>query len=505
MESGRIFATDWNGAREELSGLEQPVIDAIEQTLVTRSNPVQSVVIEPNYVDYETSQAQHMQSARSFRPESAAIRRLHFFSCRVTSRQIDGGSRATIDRLRSNYLGFSVLRKARVTTLGRTAIAPANKVSGTTFYCPTQAQFSVNLNGIDLVVSASPYLSQDGSTLACATAAIWMSTTPLSVKDKFIPSYTTTDITQAALGLSRSYGPNIGNAGLRVDQIKDALLRMGYDIISEQGPLRDKSHALCYGYTESGIPPIAILELPEIGEWHAVTIVGHALDAAPPFPLSIGKRAISSDQYATSFLVHDDRDGMYLPAEFEDRVNSNGAVIGTVLKRKSPGRWTYGILKDLLIPVPSRVALDYKQALAQGMTLLDEFGWGQERILANEVIVRPILLQSTNLKRDLLSRNDLPNVLKTELRRLPMPRYVWVIEYAVKDDWNPSETDPHMRVVGMAVLDSTLPDSVASALLGIQMPGFVQTLVVSGGSVHTKQKPIDEKVTYGTLSISSRP
>jgi hypothetical protein len=102
--------------------------------------------------------------------------RLHFFArdfsspddLHITSYSREKGR---LDELQSDYQGFCVIHPSQPDTVGRTVIAPPRSPDHNQ-YLLCRNEYTLNLAGLQLKASGSPFLQQDGMVGACATAAV---------------------------------------------------------------------------------------------------------------------------------------------------------------------------------------------------------------------------------------------------------------------------------------------------------------------------------------------
>ena len=334
----------------------RPGVAARLEQLMTSgtTSPAQTAVIETDYIDVDYSASYHDQRGRSFTPNKRGTTRIHFFSEQFSKRSLINGSPRTTKIMQSSYLGFAVLRPERPTTLGRTAITCPTNISGRTVHFPTRGTTSVDLAGIPLEVVSCPYMSQDRRIMACATAALWMSTTTLVEKIPGVASHTTAEITAMAMSLNRPFGPVVGKRGLSVGEMEQALLRIGFDPRRHVYPSTDELLATCHLFSDSGIPPILFIEQPGMG--HAVTVIGYTLGSSAKMnPVSAG--VYSAHQFVPELVLHDDERGMYLLAEVSD-VNPQNDQWKSQLTIHTPTGPEVVFCTAVLVPFPKRVMLD---------------------------------------------------------------------------------------------------------------------------------------------------
>ena len=196
--------------------------DSLKALLTSPQGTAQTAVIESDYIDVDYSASYYDQRGRSFTPDKRTTTRIHFFSDKFSKRSLTTASRGAIAKMQRSYLGFAVLRPERPTTLGRSVLTCPTTISGQQVRFPTRGNTPVDLAGIPLQVASCPYLSQDTKIMACATAAIWMSTSNLVQKIPGVASHTTAEITSMAMSLNRPFGPVVGRRGLSIIEMEQS-------------------------------------------------------------------------------------------------------------------------------------------------------------------------------------------------------------------------------------------------------------------------------------------
>ena len=455
--------------------VHKSVSESLNSLLASQKSVAKTAIVEHDYIDVDYSASYYEQRGRSFTPSERGTTRLHFFSETFTKRQLVNASQSTVRKMGSNYLGFSVVRPDHPSTLGRTFLACPSTISGRLARFPTRSDTLVDLAGIALKVESCPYMSQDHKIMACATAALWMSTSPLSKKIPGVTSNTTAEITGMAMSLNRPFGPVIGRRGLTVLEMEQALLEIGFDPRIFSNPQPDELVGICHLLTDSGIPPILAIE--SGGDGHAVTVVGYTLET-PDCPQSSLPGIFSAHQFVSNLILHDDLRGMYLLAKVKPSSNTSPGM--AELSIEVAGRTDQAICAAILVPFPRRVMLDAFEVQGQAEEWIGQAKkrrWIEDR----DVIYRTILVRSNVFKQTLLGRQDrgsathgYPKDLVGLARSLPMPRYIWLIEvsYGNEDQWDPSNpTLP--KVIADFVLDSTSTETMRPDYMMLHFPGVV--------------------------------
>ena len=434
---------------------------ALQQLVTSFDAPAKTAIIENDYIDVDHSASYYDQRARSFTPVERGTTRVHFFSEEFTDMPLAAADAQVVDTMQRSYLGFTVLRPETPVTLGRTFITCPTTLGGLPVNFPTRGATTVDLAGISLKVESCPYMSQDGKIMACATAAIWMSTSNLFDKIANVAAHTTAEITTLAMSLERPFGPRVGQRGLTDVEMERALFRMGFEPRCHEYPPADRLMEICHLFSDSGIPPVLAILVP--GGLHAVTVVGYTWGQRSnqdPMTTSI----MSAHHFVPYLVIHDDQRGMYLRAEVQDVVTNEGVSIAQ-LKIYGPQGPVEAYCTAILVPFPRRVMLDALDVRNQAETWIRR-AKSTGAIDDRPVVYRRILIRSNAYKQTLLENqlsttntDGYPADLVDFVRALPMPRYIWLIEVSYTDQWDPS--DPKMPpVIAEWVLDSTSTEPI---------------------------------------------
>jgi hypothetical protein len=341
--------------------------------------------------------------------------------------------------------------------------------------------------GHRLVVVACPFIEQDQQVMACASASLWMATTPVSMKDEHSQGHSTAEITRLANGMQRGYSPTIGGAGLSYDQMSHALIEMGYDPFGLEWPEPGSLKKIIAAYSDSGFAPLLIVRLdddPSIpkGSVHVVTVVGH-LDGAGQYMLKRGESEISElPEHVKDLIIHDDQQGLYLQADIGPHGKGKWSRVDFI-HRTREGRLG-GRIISIMIPIPNRIMTDVVAVISLAETRLKFAREG--RLPDRSVRIRPVLARSRDYKEAL--PQSMPDELKRLYRRLPMPRYVWLVEFSFVDEQGSSS----QKVFGELLIDSTSPTLSRTDFLSEHFPGSVAGTAISGHDFEPFNLPVPE-------------
>ena len=453
------------------------VLDQLCSILGSYADPARIAVVESEYVDLDYSASYYDQRVRSFLPPKRETIRIHFFSNTLHMQDIAEANETTMQAMASGYLGFVVIRPDNPRTLGRTFLKCPDNLHDLRARFPARIVAPVDLAGISLQVESCPYMTQDSKVMACATVALWMSTTPLANKIPDMVPFTTDAITRVAKSLDGPFGPAVGKRGLTPPEMERGLFAVGFDpdVFYPQSPehLTEFAHLL----SDSGVPPVLLVsptdsEAPS----HAVTVVGYTLEH-PGAEHSPTSRVVPAHEFISSLVLHDDQRGMYLVARAvgpaDPCVCDVDMVVG--LPEGDERLRCYAAM----VPLPKRLMLDVFEAKAQTERWASRFarrGWIEDKPL----IARTVLVRSNTLKQTLHDRHDAgsgdparyPLKFVEEVRGLPLPRLAWLVELSYLDDWDFGDA-ASPPVIADLILDSTATGNALSDVLLLRVPNLI--------------------------------
>ncbi|MBN1693761.1 MAG: hypothetical protein JW845_09450 [Dehalococcoidales bacterium] len=499
-------------ALDNLKSRVQPtfVIDSLRNTLLNRSKPAVTALIEEGYLDRDYSYSHFMQRGRAFTPSSRRTMRVHFFSSHFTKRRLYKMTPDFQNLMNDVYLGYSVIRPGDPPTLGRTFIEPPEYINSQKVFFPAQASFESNICGAVLRKKACPYLSQDHVVLACATASLWISSTSLSLKGVGITNFTTGEITALALSLNRPYGPTIGERGLLIGEMEHALMAMGYDPILSEYPDSEFLLNSSYTYLESGIPPVAVIDFPAnqidsvtFEGLHALTIIGHVMDTGYRRRVKLYNHTISSSDFVPGIILHDDQNGMYLVANILPAGRTTNPLYKAKLEITVGNNTLTGYCKTAIFPLPSRVLLQGEIATSAAISWLQLFQT-LNLLEDKQLVVRTFLVTSNKFKQSLIIRN-VPLQLSAIYRGCSLPRFIWIVEYGYADDWIGKNLGD-LKIQGEFIVDPTSPATKTPSFLIMHLPKMVLSRHVDKyDTIKIRSFDIPNDYPYSPLQDIDRP
>ena len=452
---------------------------------------VESYVLEDPYIDRDYSADYLEFYARTFRTHSRHCKRVHFFSNDISPLL---SSPLTTERLRhfsqtvsASYCGFCVIRPLPTAPIGRTVLLARVRDSLDTEATVTcRADFEVNLLGVRVHVTGTPFLQQDARVGACAQVAIWVGMR--HVHARYGHGWVSVaDITRfatpAATGEAASLPP--GSDSLTAESMIRGISEAGYQPLCFRG---DKIYRDILPYVESGIPVILGLNIGgQIG--HAVTVIGRVfakLERPTNCPID----------YVPAYIVHDDQGGPYMWLPMDEKASSTHSFTGDTVNRFTqelnvrchatfavalmPTRvFSTAVAADLfaryrieetLTNMANTRQLLTKRDIPVNERLLDEL---QSAHRDDRVVLRTYLTSAAGYRRHLAS-GTASDGIKDMLLRLHLPHFTWITEISTTGSYN--NASPGMRrIYGHMVLDATSTGRGGDGMLMLHLPGFVVT------------------------------
>jgi hypothetical protein len=322
----------------------------------------------------------------------------------------------------SGYLGSIVLRPTEVTPLGRTLLSP-NAISGFQGFI-AEASYENNLMGLPLKVGTFPHIMQDTDVTVCAHAVCWMIARYYSEKYSVYPERLSFDIAQAVKDLSE--GRIIPSRGLTLGQVSEVLASIGFYpeiFVKELYNDGDFFYDLLYCYVESGIPVVGA------GNEHAVAIFGHGpLRSGTGVCRNIDKKVLSARHCVDRFIINDDNRLPFFSLPETSESCSNRGI---------------NSLEDIhafIVPQYEKMYLNAENVLKLYPRL------ASARLLEipeKQYILRVYITSSRSYKRWLRQSpgSDISDKVRRAQVELPMPKFIWVIELALPENYDRGKCD----------------------------------------------------------------
>ena len=386
----------------------------------------QMAVIEYRYIDPDYRSEHSRFYSITFRRYPSVAHRLHFFSVPPPDELQGADQPLDFEPLAEHYLGFVVLRPLSGARVGRVALAPPSEYAADVT-CLTGER--ANVFGARMSVRSSPFMAQDAQLGVCAHMALWVVAHHhhLAFGRERRTSGEIADRIPSDLGLGRP----APSSGLTVDQLAAGCRSLGLPALvykcrdpAVDLPSGEQIPGIVCRYLNSGMPVVVAA-----GGHHAFTLVGYRR-----------VRAGTPDE-RIHFVRQDDEVGPYQVVED--------------YSHDQHGRWEW-----LIVPLPQKVFLPGEVAESLGREqLLDTVRSSGDaaRAFADEVDAEPrkisfrsTVVRSNRFKETLFDRGFQPEIAAL-YRRMPLPRWVWVIEAIRKDER--SRREP--AVIAEALVDAT--------------------------------------------------
>jgi hypothetical protein len=492
-----------------LNPVPYAILNYILSPQIGKSAPIcRTVIVENRYYDKDHARGLSAFYSKSFREIKKECVRLHFFSSRLSPTNL-----GNLEDQQSFYLGFCVVRPFAYRKIGRTVLVPIRSSPSSEFYT-CQGDFEVNIGGSRLKVQGAAFMEQDTMVAACATAALWMSTTTLAYRFD-LQECPTSEITERAAQYLIQDRP-MPSEGLLCEQMIHALRTLGYDPLLLGVQSQEQANHLIYSYIESEIPAVLLCNLATGGD-HTLVAVGHGYQLPvenPPKtevawpnepPLSFAR----SSQWVPYFLINDDQRGLYRKLIL---LKPNTSLIEEQIRESHPEvdvsklhleEWHCPIAIDMdmpiakyhggkeianiwgiIIPLPMGVRLTSEQAERKAARLIRLWHEHSKVPLPQDLVLRTYVVLSNEHKRR-IEETTADIFVKRLLRGKPMPRWIWVTEISSMDSYNSS--DPSQWLLrGQVIIDATssawTPDFIAfhyiqdhKGILATMKPGHQDT------------------------------
>lgn len=386
----------------------------------------QMAVIEYRYIDPDYRSEHSRFYSITFRRYPSVAHRVHFFGAPPPDEWRDPDRGLDFAPLADSYLGFVVLRPLAGARVGRVALAPPDAYAHDVT-CLSREK--VNVFGVRMSVRCAPFMAQDAQLGVCAHMALWVVAHHhnLAFGRERRTSGEIADRIPSDLGLGRP----APSSGLTVDQLAAGCRSLGLPALVYKCkdpvvdlPIGEQIPGIVCRYLNSGMPVIVAA-----GGHHAFTLVGYRrVDAG------------TADE-RIHFIRQDDEVGPYQIVE--DYAHDRH------------GKWEW-----LIVPLPQKVFLPGEVAESLGKEQLLETArdaGDAAQALADEVDAEPheisfrsTVVRSNRFKETLVDRGFQPDVVAV-YRRMPLPRWIWVIEAIRKNHRSKRER----AVIAEAIIDAT--------------------------------------------------
>jgi hypothetical protein len=411
------------------------------------SGAVKSVLIEMNYIDKDyrsTYYNFYAKKGQQYRPDCV---RLHFFDGTVTFDANSLSLRCPDDRLTDHYFGYMVLRPTGLATIGRTVLSPDIRRGATGM--TIAARHKVHLLGYKLEVHGFPSMDQHNDISVCAHAACWSILRHYSERYSIYGEVLIHDITVMA----HEYNPGglVPSRGLQMAHAERVFQEGGTFPIHIARGAKGKNDEAFYrqlcAYVESGFPLFAAMH----GRRHAIAVIGY--DWLTPQMTGVAGPSFAWDE-VQSITVVDDNELPYLTVAArnsdddtsteEDDSDDDAPASGSTRKEYSAQD-----IDSFIVALPEKIFYP-ADAVEKLAPTLFKLGGAVGMPPADKTIIRYFITTGSALRsfsREHASEID-PQLLQL-IMTLPFAQFVWVVEFATREQWASG------RISVRAVIDAT--------------------------------------------------
>lgn len=408
---------DYQQLEDHLPTEEFGLRSVIEQLQLHVSGAVGSILVEYPYVDKDyRSTFYHYYSKKGghYSPDCA---RIHFLGkgWRVGKEPLaflkPDGTLAD-DSIEQGYFGFMVLRPTRAYTIGRTVIAPqaVADMSGKLIVSSHKAHILGHRTG----VRGFPYMQQHGDIAVCAHTACWAILRHYSERYSLYPEVLLHQISQ----LGREFNPGglLPSLGITYVDAERIFAAAGtFPLFVPRLQDEDAFYTELVTYVDSGFPLFGV----QTERRHAVAVVGYRMSDTIQAEPHDGHESLWN--YVSDLLVIDDNRFPYRP------VGRHAGEIGYDVRA----------FDAFIVPLPEKIFLPASAVITLARDLTDAPVDHFESLADTpHLVVRHFLTTTAAWHRHIRkSIGTLPHHFSRAALDLAMPQFIWVVEYATREQW----------------------------------------------------------------------
>ena len=398
------------------------------------------LLIEYQYNDKDYRSTYYHFYAKKGYSYSRHCIRLHFFKSTASYSEATRVLSSSDGDIEDAYLGYIVVRPTRLFTLGRSVLSPQMRLNARGHI--TASKHKVHVLGYTLSVEGFPWMNQHSDISVCAHAACWGILRHYSERYSKYAEVLLHDVTRLAQPFDPG-GQNPSN-GLYLSEAERIFQAAGtFPVVLARGEGADQESdksffRQLFCYLESGFPVFAAMQ----ARHHAVAVVGVDWDNCTPNLPKPGEGLADAWDKASGLVAVDDNQLPYIFIP-KSNVPSSGNV-------EHPPTYTTADIDGFIVPLPEKV---FYPAAAVDKLAREWFDFPQTLLSMPEkegAVIRYFVTTSAAYKRFLRENMGFfePR-LYGALHDLPLPQFVWVLEFASTHDW------AKKRVTACAVIDGT--------------------------------------------------
>lgn len=384
-----------------------------------------------------------------------------------------------IKMLQNKFLGSMVIRPLNNGFIGRTLISPEAIFSnGRNKAYIRISKYKINYMGMELEVSAFPFLTQDGITSTCAETTILITMDYYSNRYNDYRFAVPSDISKIAQEHSSSRV--VPSLGLNYDVISKILCSFGLFTTFHHAQKMERSLKMrdyLYYYVESGMP--VCVNLSRNSKGHAVVCIGHKgisteqmLDTLTCYSKTYFTSTASG---CGSLIVMDDNSCPYSEYVLSDN-NENPYSLKVKRNYKRGEVVLFSQIEELewsidcfIAPLHKRMNMNAARAEQVILELIKHEetnpcnifkqidktmdDWGTKK---NPLIYRLFLASSRHFRKERINDNkhsdadgNIGQIYVQNCLKVPLPQFVWVCELYDKNNYGSN------HALGEIVIDAT--------------------------------------------------
>lgn len=382
-----------------------------------------TVVVETHYVDRMYRDSYYYMYSKMSLGYNRYCLRLSFVDCKIADDELMDYKK--VNEMSCHYLGFLVLRPLLARCIGRNVISPKALDSRANIrrisICEVEVPTSVC--GVSVSVKGFPHCSQDTETMSCAESTLWAIMEYYSYKSPLHKLILPSEIHSVLASTSKER--QLPSQGLLFEQISTVLCHCGFECVmysNEEWKNSDITFKEVFScYVESGIPLAVCIKTAD-NEYHAVVCIGkqdteltNIFNENPMGTNQQGWKFNRWNKCLQDFVFCDDNRPCYQRVSFNKPTDCyNDAK-----------KWGDGTITHFIAPLPKKVYLDAKSAIAISNSILTDV-----KNLPEGTCVRTFLTSCRSFTDFIVRESGWSVEDKNYFVGLKMPKYIWVTEFA---------------------------------------------------------------------------
>lgn len=410
------------------------------------TSDVGGVLVEYPYVDKDYRSTFYNYYSKKGAPYSPHSARLHLFKKGWTMLgepirlAFNGEELSPEKEIGDGYLGFIVVRPTKIQTIGRSLLSPyaLKNVKGRLI----EHKHKCHVMGYRAHVKGFPYMQQHSDIAVCAHTACWAVLRHYSERYSLYPEVLVHDIShKGGEFVSGGLLPSLGLTARDAERIFAAFGTFPLLVHGSDQEGADKTGIRFFdemlAYLESGFPLFGI----QARRGHAVAIVGyrasqHAQGAEAEY------RGRAWD-YVSHLLVVDDNHPPYF----------------SVSRVAAGSDYLVDAFDGFIVPLPEKLFLPAGRALDFAEEVLnvppDNFEYLEGR---KDLVTRCFVTTTASWHRFIRTHaGSLPSEFATLALELPMPQFIWVVEFATPQQRNANQVEARLILDATAGTNDAFP------------------------------------------------